>query len=86
VLDVGQSEDWLALQIALLPCLLGYSVIAKRLKTLQIDQPASTPNRYLKWIDNYVAEDYSEAVRSGCGKFLTGNRAVNLNLTLVSDH
>lgn len=32
VLDVGQSEDWLALQIALLPCLLGYGMIGRRLK------------------------------------------------------
>jgi hypothetical protein len=68
VLDIGQSEDWLALQIALLPCLLGYSTIAQRLKALQPSIPASTANRYTKWIDNYVADDYSEAVRSGCGE------------------
>lgn len=31
VLDIGQSQDWLALQVALLPCLIGYGIIAKRL-------------------------------------------------------
>jgi hypothetical protein len=31
ILDVGQSEDWLALQMALAPCLIGYGTIAKRL-------------------------------------------------------
>lgn len=31
VLDIGQSEDWLGLQISLAPCLLGYGAIAKQL-------------------------------------------------------
>ncbi|KAI1310925.1 Rapamycin-insensitive companion of mTOR, N-term-domain-containing protein [Xylaria venustula] len=31
VLDIGQSEDWLGLQVALAPCLLGYGAIAKQL-------------------------------------------------------
>ncbi|KAI5356944.1 putative thiaminase-2/PQQC, pyridoxamine kinase/Phosphomethylpyrimidine kinase, thiaminase II [Septoria linicola] len=64
VLDVGMSEDWLALQVALLPCLLGYAVIAKRLKGLQLGRGVG--NRYASWIENYVAEDYMRAVRSGC--------------------
>ncbi|SMQ47254.1 unnamed protein product [Zymoseptoria tritici ST99CH_1A5] len=66
VLDIGQSEDWLALQVSLLPCLLGYSVIARRLKELQKTTPPSTPNRYLTWINNYVAEEYATAVKKGC--------------------
>ncbi|QIW95689.1 hypothetical protein AMS68_001207 [Peltaster fructicola] len=65
VLDIGQSEDWLALQIALLPCLLGYGMIAARLHHLQITDPPAQPNRYLTWINNYVAEDYVAAVRTG---------------------
>ncbi|KAF2772850.1 hypothetical protein EJ03DRAFT_265978 [Teratosphaeria nubilosa] len=65
VLDIGQSEDWLALQIALLPCLLGYAEIARRLKKLQTSNPPKQPNRYLKWIDNYVDEDYVAAVKKG---------------------
>jgi len=70
VLDIGQSEDWLALQISLLPCLLGYSVIAQRLQELQKTHPPKTANRYLTWINNYVAEDYSQAVAEGRGMLI----------------
>lgn len=66
ILDVGQSEDWFALQIALLPCLLGYSKIAERLYSIQDPSKPKDANRYRRWIDNYVAEDYSEAVKVGC--------------------
>jgi hypothetical protein len=63
---VGQSEDWIALQMALAPCLIGYGAIARRLhsdsKTLR------QGNQYWKWIENYVADDYQEAVRLGSGK------------------
>ena len=68
ILDVGQSEDWFALQIALLPCLLGYGRIASRLHGLQTHSNPKEANRYRRWIDNYVAEDYTEAVQKGCGK------------------
>ncbi|PWY84647.1 DNA polymerase alpha, catalytic subunit [Aspergillus sclerotioniger CBS 115572] len=66
ILDVGQSEDWLALQVALAPCLLGYGAIAQRLYTDK--ESVREGNRYWKWIENYVAEDYTEAVRLGSGK------------------
>lgn len=65
ILDVGQSEDWLALQVALAPCLIGYGAIAKRLHS--DENSVRTGNRYWKWIENYVAEDYTEAVRKGSG-------------------
>lgn len=68
VLDIGQSEDWLALQISLLPCLLGYGMIARRLKEMQRTNPPKTPNRYVTWINNYIAADYTEAVKKGCGE------------------
>lgn len=52
--------------MALAPCLIGYGAIAKRLyaekKTLR------EGNRYWKWIENYVADDYTEAVQLGSGK------------------
>ena len=69
ILDIGQSEDWLALQIALAPCLIGYGAIARRLyddadHTVQGEEN----NRYWKWIENYVAEDYVTAVKTGSGK------------------
>ena len=65
VLDIGQSEDWLALQIALLPCLIGYGMIARRV----FDDPSSVRegNRYWKWVETYVAEDYIEAMKTGQG-------------------
>ncbi|KAK5128397.1 hypothetical protein LTR85_003065 [Meristemomyces frigidus] len=65
VLDIGQSEDWLALQISLLPCLLGYGAIARRLHELQSTHPPKEPNRYLTWINNYIADDYTAAVEEG---------------------
>ncbi|GAB1320841.1 trifunctional hydroxymethylpyrimidine [Madurella fahalii] len=63
VLDVGQSEDWLALQIAMAPCLLGYGVIAKRLHA--DPQSKREGNIYWTWIENYVAQDYVTAVKTG---------------------
>ncbi|KAI9934694.1 hypothetical protein AWENTII_005785 [Aspergillus wentii] len=63
ILDVGQSEDWLALQMALAPCLIGYGAIAKRLHAAE--DTIREGNRYYKWIENYVADDYSEAVELG---------------------
>ncbi|OGE53870.1 hypothetical protein PENARI_c007G09929 [Penicillium arizonense] len=63
ILDVGQSEDWLALQMALAPCLIGYGAIARRLYTEE--GTIREGNRYWKWIENYVAEDYTGAVRLG---------------------
>jgi thiaminase len=54
VFDTGLSKDWLALQVALAPCLIGYEQIAKRLysdaKTVREE------NRSWKWIENYAAE------------------------------
>ncbi|EED20560.1 thiamin biosynthesis protein (Thi-4), putative [Talaromyces stipitatus ATCC 10500] len=66
ILDIGQSEDWLALQMALAPCLIGYGAIARRLyddddHTVKGEEN----NRYWKWIENYVAEDYVTAVKTG---------------------
>ena len=66
ILDIGQSDDWLALQVALAPCLIGYGAIARRLYTEK--STARDGNRYWKWIENYVADDYTEAVRLGSGK------------------
>lgn len=73
MLDIGHQEDWFALQVAMLPCLLGYSVIAKRLH----DDPKTVRegNRYWKWIQNYVADDYEEAVK--LGSELIDEHAVN---------
>ncbi|KAF2150155.1 putative thiamine biosynthesis protein (Thi-4) [Myriangium duriaei CBS 260.36] len=100
ILDTGMQQDWLALQIAMLPCLLGYGMVAARLVeqyrgrnkgdqsegarlvaslrsvaereegaeemnivTLEETEDSGT---YRQWIENYVADDYTEAVRKGC--------------------
>lgn len=65
VLDVGQTGDWLALQMALAPCLLGYGAVAKMLHGHEATKREG--NTYWKWIENYNAEDYVEAVRLGSG-------------------
>ncbi|KAI1393859.1 Phosphomethylpyrimidine kinase-domain-containing protein [Hypoxylon trugodes] len=63
VLDIGQSEDWLGLQVALAPCLLGYGALARQ---LHADPRTKTEgNTYWKWILNYVADDYVQAVQTG---------------------
>lgn len=66
VLDIGQSQDWLALQMSLAPCLLGYAETAKRLQGKY--QHEREGNKYWKWIENYTAADYTEAVRIGRGE------------------
>ena len=67
VLDIGQSQDWLGLQVALAPCLLGYGALAKMLH----GDPKSVRqgNHYWNWVENYVAHDYVQAVRTGSGEF-----------------
>jgi len=68
VLDIGQSEDWIGLQIALAPCLLGYGAIAEQLHSSPDARKGAAENRYWPWIENYVAEDYVAAVKTGSGK------------------
>lgn len=50
----------------MLPCLLGYGMIAQRL----YDDPNTVRenNKYWEWILAYVDEKYKEAVRTGSGK------------------
>jgi thiaminase len=71
VLDVGQSEDWLAIQMALAPCLLGYGETARRLYTEKESKTTEQGNKYWRWVENYVADDYTDAVRVGRGEFTT---------------
>ena len=52
----------------MLPCLLGYGVIAQRLHGLQATHPPEEPNRYLTWINNYISDDYSAAIEEGSGE------------------
>ena len=68
VLDIGNSEDYLALQMSLASCLLGYGVAAQRLTSDPSTKREGNP--YWKWVENYVAEDYQEAVRTSSGNAL----------------
>lgn len=70
VLDIGQSEDWLALQVALAPCLLGYGAVAQMLARHPATVRERERNTYWPWIENYGAADYVEAVRLGSGACL----------------
>ena len=67
VLDIGQSQDWLALQISLAPCLLGYGSVARRIVADETSKKKNNP--YWKWFENYVADDYQQAVKIGSGMF-----------------
>jgi thiaminase len=63
VLDIGQSSDLLALQVAMAPCLFGYAEIARFL----YDDPNTKrqENIYFKWIEDYVDTSYTDAVETG---------------------
>ncbi|GJN71684.1 hypothetical protein PLICBS_005752 [Purpureocillium lilacinum] len=63
VLDIGQSEDWLALQMAIAPCLLGYGAVAKMLHAHP--DTRRDGNTFWPWIENYIADDYVAAVKLG---------------------
>ncbi|KAF4454726.1 putative thiamine biosynthesis protein thi-4 [Fusarium austroafricanum] len=63
VLDVGQTGDWLGLQMAIAPCLLGYGAAAKML--YDHEKTVHEGNTYWEWIKNYNEEDYKTAVELG---------------------
>ncbi|PNY28665.1 hydroxymethylpyrimidine/phosphomethylpyrimidine kinase 2, partial [Tolypocladium capitatum] len=71
ILDVGQSDDWLALQMALAPCLLGYGAVAKMLHA-HPQTRRGEGNAYWPWIENYVADDFVQAVKL-CSQLLEDN-------------
>lgn len=65
VLDIGQNGDWLGLQVALAPCLLGYGAVARMLRDHK--DTVQENNTYWAWIKNYNEDDYTQAVRLGSG-------------------
>jgi hypothetical protein len=70
--------------MALAPCLIGYGAIARRLHS--DENTLRQGNQYWKWIENYVADDYTEAVRLGSGKriYIQSIR-IHLNNPLLFD-
>jgi thiaminase len=65
LLDTGAISSYLTLQMAFLPCLLGYGIIATRLHASPTTKRGVETNPYWKWIENYVADDYAEAMLAG---------------------
>ncbi|KAG6028200.1 hypothetical protein E4U41_000757 [Claviceps citrina] len=65
VLDIGHSQDWLALQMALAPCLFGYGAVARMLHAHGSTRRGHEGNTYWPWIQNYVADEYVQAVTLG---------------------
>jgi len=61
--DIGLQGDWIGLQVALSPCLLGYGVIARKL--LAYPNIKRENNPYYRWIKNYDKHDFECAVRLG---------------------
>jgi hydroxymethylpyrimidine/phosphomethylpyrimidine kinase len=61
VLDVGQTEDWLALQVALAPCMLGYGAVAQMLHGHGATKRDG--NRYWSWIEAYISDEYLVGVK-----------------------
>ena len=70
MLDVGMAQDWMALQMALGSCLLGYYAAASWLHSWP--QSRRQNNKYWKWVENYVADDYVQAVETGRGEYYRG--------------
>jgi hydroxymethylpyrimidine/phosphomethylpyrimidine kinase len=71
------------------PCLLGYHHIAQRLSSLQDPSAPKNANRYRQWIDNYIADDYTQAVGKGMGKLVSGiigRTTADVILELVEGH
>lgn len=66
------------------PCLLGYHHIARRLHSIQDPTKPKNANRYRQWIDNYVADDYTQAVSAGTGMFPSYGEGRKWILTLDS--
>lgn len=67
VLDIGMSEDWLALQMAMAPCAIGYAEIGRRLFNDGATKRDGNP--YWKWIEMYAGEDFIKSVKTMTGRY-----------------
>lgn len=50
----------------LLPCMLGYGMIARRL--YDDSKTVREGNKYFRWIEEYISEGYTKAVEVGRGQ------------------
>src|SRR5690606_38505203 len=63
VLDVGMSGDLLDLQVALIPCTLGYAEIGRRLAPEGV-AALPTGHPYRDWIAEHAGEPFQQAARA----------------------
>lgn len=63
--------------MALAPCLLGYGDVAKMLHGNARSKREG--NRYWEWIENYVADDYTQAVKTGSGELEPSSPSLSPN-------
>lgn len=63
VLDIGTTQDFFALQMAMAPCLLGYRHIAVRIE--KENRGEREGNLFWKWVESYAGEDYGSAYKEG---------------------
>ena len=63
MLDVGISQDWMVLQMALVSSLIGYHVAAKWM--MASAESKKEENRYWRWAENYSTSEYVAAVEAG---------------------
>ena len=66
VLDRGMHGDILDLEIALVPCTVGYGEVALRILADPARQAGG--NAYQSWIDTYGAEDYQAMARAAAAR------------------
>lgn len=83
VLDVGMQQDFFALQLALAPCLLGYGQIAEDIVADPDAVTGEEGNRYWRWVETYIGEDFQAAVAKGREVLEAG--AVGLSVRRVEE-
>lgn len=77
ILDIGSREDWLSLQVALSPCLLGYGQAADNILKDPATIHGHEKNRYWKWVEDYSGDDFEEAAQAG--RKILEDHAINLS-------
>ena len=61
VREVGEREDWLALQVALVPCMYGYKIVGEYLYEWE-GSVKGTANSYWGWVEQYAGQESVDAV------------------------
>lgn len=65
ILDIGAQADWLSLQVALAPCLLGYGPAALHALALPTTIHGADQNPYWKWLEEYSGPVFAQAAEKG---------------------